>query len=35
VRCFVLAGGELRVGDAIVEEPFQEQLIARAIVPGL
>jgi MOSC domain-containing protein YiiM len=32
VRCFVLAGGELRVGDAIVEEPFQEQLSARATV---
>ena len=32
VRCYVLAGGELRVGDAIVEEPFQEQLFARATV---
>jgi MOSC domain-containing protein YiiM len=29
VRCFILAGGELRVGDAIVEEPFQEQILAR------
>jgi MOSC domain-containing protein YiiM len=34
VRCFVLAGGELRVGDAIVEEPFQEKLFARATVPA-
>jgi MOSC domain-containing protein YiiM len=33
VRCFVLAGGELRVGDAIVEEPFQEPLFTRATVP--
>ena len=30
VRCFVLAGGELHIGDAIVEEPFQEQLVARS-----
>jgi MOSC domain-containing protein YiiM len=30
VRCFVLAGGELRVGDAIVQEPFQEQILERA-----
>jgi len=29
VRCFVLAGGELRVGDSIVEEPFQEQVLKR------
>jgi MOSC domain-containing protein YiiM len=29
VRCFVLAGGELNVGDAIVEEPFQEQILTR------
>jgi MOSC domain-containing protein YiiM len=30
VRCFVLAGGELHVGDSIVEEPFQEQMLARS-----
>jgi MOSC domain-containing protein YiiM len=30
VRCFVLAGGELRVGDAIVEEPFQEEVLHNA-----
>ncbi|HSF33901.1 MAG TPA: MOSC domain-containing protein [Candidatus Tectomicrobia bacterium] len=30
VRCFVLAGGELRVGDSIREEPFQEELLERA-----
>ena len=30
VRCHVLAGGELRVGDPIVEEPFQEEMIRRA-----
>jgi MOSC domain-containing protein YiiM len=29
VRCFVLAGGELRVGDPIIEEPFQEAMLAR------
>jgi MOSC domain-containing protein YiiM len=29
VRCFVLAGGELQVGDSIVEEPFQEQILER------
>jgi MOSC domain-containing protein YiiM len=29
VRCFVLAGGELCVGDAIVAEPFQEDVLAR------
>jgi MOSC domain-containing protein YiiM len=32
VRCFVLAGGELQVGDPIVEEPFQEQILARSIL---
>jgi MOSC domain-containing protein YiiM len=30
VRCFVLAGGELCVGDLIVEEPFQEEVLERA-----
>jgi MOSC domain-containing protein YiiM len=30
VRCFVLAGGELRVGDPLIEEPFQEEVSARA-----
>jgi MOSC domain-containing protein YiiM len=25
VRCFVLAGGELAIGDSVVVEPFQEQ----------
>jgi MOSC domain-containing protein YiiM len=29
VRCFVLAGGELRVGDYIREEPFQEKGLGR------
>ena len=29
VRCFVLAGGELAVGDAVVHEPFQEQILER------
>jgi MOSC domain-containing protein YiiM len=30
VRCFVLAGGELRVGDPIIGEPFQEEVLERA-----
>ena len=30
VRCHILAGGELRVGDPIVEEPFQEEVLERA-----
>src|SRR5919108_3790810 len=34
VRCFVLAGGELQVGDSIVEEPFQEQVLEKAAVTG-
>jgi MOSC domain-containing protein YiiM len=35
VRCFVLAGGEIGVGDAVTEEPFQEDVRARAIsTPG-
>jgi hypothetical protein len=35
VRCFVMAGGELGVGDAIVEEPFQEDALARTVpTPG-
>jgi MOSC domain-containing protein YiiM len=29
VRCFVLAGGEVAVGDLVVEEPFQEQILER------
>ena len=29
VRCFVLAGGELAVGDSVVVEPFQEQIVER------
>jgi MOSC domain-containing protein YiiM len=34
VRCFVLAGGELHVGDRVVEEPFQEQVSERtAAIP--
>jgi MOSC domain-containing protein YiiM len=28
VRCFVLAGGELAVGDVVTMEPFQKQLEA-------
>lgn len=34
VRCYVLMGGELRVGDAIMEEPFQEEVLARAASTG-
>jgi MOSC domain-containing protein YiiM len=34
VRCFVLAGGELRVGDVIVQEPFQEQVLESAAITG-
>jgi MOSC domain-containing protein YiiM len=34
VRCFILAGGELRVGDRIVEDPFQEKILERAAVTG-
>lgn len=30
VRCFVLAGGELQVGDPIIGEPFQEEVLERA-----
>jgi MOSC domain-containing protein YiiM len=30
VRCFVLAGGELCVGDLIRKEPLQEELMERA-----
>jgi MOSC domain-containing protein YiiM len=30
VRCHVLAGGELCIGDPIVEEPFQEEILERA-----
>ena len=30
VRCHVLSGGELCVGDPIVEEPFQEEVLERA-----
>ena len=29
VRCFVLTGGELAVGDPVVVEPFQEQIVER------
>ena len=31
VRCFVMAGGELCVGDAITVESFQEDVLERAI----
>jgi MOSC domain-containing protein YiiM len=34
VRCFILAGGELRVGDCVVEDPFQEQALEKAAVTG-
>jgi MOSC domain-containing protein YiiM len=34
VRCFVLAGGELRVRDTVTEEPFQEQVVERGVVTG-
>ena len=30
VRCHVLVGGELCVGDPVVEEPFQEEVLQRA-----
>jgi hypothetical protein len=34
VRCFVLAGGEIRIGDAITEERFQEEVFQRAASTG-
>jgi MOSC domain-containing protein YiiM len=34
VRCHVLVGGELCVGDPIFEEPFQEALLQRAASRG-
>lgn len=35
VRCFVMAGGELCVGDLIVEEPFQKDILEQAApTPG-
>jgi MOSC domain-containing protein YiiM len=34
VRCYVLAGGELCIGDPIVEEPFQEEVLQRASSTG-
>jgi MOSC domain-containing protein YiiM len=35
VRCFVMAGGEICVGDAVTEEPFQEDILERAVpTPG-
>ena len=35
VRCFVMAGGELCVGDLIVEEPFQKDIMEQAApTPG-
>ena len=30
VRCHVLRGGEIHVGDPVVEEPFQEEVLERA-----
>ena len=30
VRCHVLVGGELCVGDPLIEEPFQEEVLRRA-----
>jgi MOSC domain-containing protein YiiM len=30
VRCHVLVGGELRIGDPLSEEPFQEEIWRRA-----
>jgi MOSC domain-containing protein YiiM len=30
VRCFVLSGGEICVGDRVIEEPFQEVTLERA-----
>ncbi len=35
VRCFVMAGGEICVGDAVMEEPFREDVLDRAVpTPG-
>jgi MOSC domain-containing protein YiiM len=31
VRCFVLAGGEICVGDAVTEEPCQEDVLERTV----
>jgi MOSC domain-containing protein YiiM len=30
VRCHVLFGGELCVGDSLIEDPFQEEILRRA-----
>jgi MOSC domain-containing protein YiiM len=35
VRCFVLAGGEIRIGDPVKEEPFQEEVFQRAPSTGV
>jgi MOSC domain-containing protein YiiM len=34
VRCHVLAGGEICVGDPLIEEPFQEEVVERATARG-
>jgi len=34
VRCHVLVGGELCVGDPLIEEPFQEEALRRAASKG-
>jgi MOSC domain-containing protein YiiM len=34
VRCHVLAGGEICVGDPLIEEPFQEEVLPRAAARG-
>ena len=34
VRCHVLAGGEICVGDSLIEEPFQEEVLERAAARG-
>lgn len=31
VRCFVMTGGELCVGDAVTEEPFHEDVLERVV----
>jgi MOSC domain-containing protein YiiM len=34
VRCHVLAGGEICIGDPLIEEPFQEEVLERAAARG-
>jgi MOSC domain-containing protein YiiM len=34
VRCHVLTGGEICLGDPLIEEPFQEEVLERATARG-